>query len=143
MTGDYLKIISHYERCLEQFGDTHKGMDWPNEADMYKRYGVMLDVHKFDAGQVLTKPSVLDFGCGTAKMLEYINTFPGLECEYSGLDLSQNFVNICLQKFPTTKFYCQDILRNTSQIPTVDYIVMNGVFTEKRDLSFEEMFGEE
>jgi hypothetical protein len=43
-------------------------------------------------------------------------------------------------KFPANKFYCLDLLDEKASLPNFDYIVLNGVFTEKRELSFDEMF---
>jgi len=37
------------------------------------------------------------------------------------------------------KYYCLDILENHAMVPDFDYIVLNGVLTEKVGLSFEEM----
>ncbi len=39
---DYTSIVQHYESCLAKFGDTHRGVDWPNEADADIRFRVML-----------------------------------------------------------------------------------------------------
>lgn len=136
----YNQIIQHYENCLEQYGDTHKGVDWPNIEDVNKRYRVMLELQKFDPQPNLSNPSMLDFGCGTAHMLEYMNQNNFNKWSYSGLDISSKFVDVCKAKFPGTNFYCKDILKEALMIEPVDYVVMNGVFTEKRDLSFEEMY---
>lgn len=136
----YKHIITHYESCLEAYGDTHKGVDWPNPEDMYKRYRVMLELQKFDTQPNIINPSVLDFGCGTAHMLEYMNQNDYNNWSYSGLDISPKFVAVCNTKFPKTTFYCTDILTDEVTVVPVDYIVMNGVFTEKRDLSFDEMY---
>ena len=94
----YLSIVSHYESCLEQHGDTHLGVDWPIPEDVEKRYRVMLDVIKPESrGQ---KTSLLDFGCGAAHLNEYILR-QGLEyIEYAGLDLSEKFVQLSQSKFP-------------------------------------------
>jgi len=37
MDKKYTKIVTHYEDCLEKHGDTHLGVDWPNQQDVYKR----------------------------------------------------------------------------------------------------------
>ena len=71
MKKPYNSIISHYEDCLEKHGDSHLGVDWPKIEDVDKRYQVMLELIKFD-GQNLISPTLLDFGCGTAHLLEYI-----------------------------------------------------------------------
>lgn len=47
---------------------------------------------------------------------------------------------MCQAKYPDLAFYCCDILQPAADIPEFDYVVMNGVFTEKCSLSFGEMF---
>jgi SAM-dependent methyltransferase len=134
----YKPIITHYEDCLEKFGDTSMGVDWPNEKDAKLRYGVMLDLFlKRDQTEV----SLLDFGCGTAHMLEYIKDyFPEAGILYTGLDISGKFIEVSRNKFPTERFIEMDILEDNGGPGRFDYIIMNGVFTEKRELGFDEMW---
>lgn len=138
MKKKYEKIVQHYEDCLEKHGDNHLGVDWPNQIDVDKRYKVMLDIIRVneDTGPV----SVLDFGCGTAHLLGYIDAHKIPNIAYSGLDISQKFVDVAGRKFPDNVFYCNDIFEDANEIPNFDYIIMNGVFTEKRELSFDEMW---
>ncbi len=131
-----MSIISHYESCLKKYGDTHLGVGWPNKDDVYKRYKVMLDIIR--SGKNL-KVSLLDLGCGASHLYEYIIKNNLNHIEYSGLDLSEKFVHLSRSKYPSVPYYCLDILDNRSRIPSFDYIVMNGVFTEKRSLSFDDM----
>lgn len=135
----YNTIIEHYENCLEQHGDTHLGVDWPKMEDVDKRYRVMLDCIRLK-NSTTEMVSLLDFGCGTAHLLAYCNKNNWKNIRYSGIDISQKFVAVCKSKFPENTFYCVDVLENKNAIPNFDYIVMNGVFTEKRELSFEEMW---
>jgi SAM-dependent methyltransferase len=134
----YLNIVSHYESCLEQHGDTHLGVDWPKPEDVERRYRVMLEVIKPESRS--QRVSLLDFGCGASHLNEYILK-QGLEnIEYAGLDLSEKFVRLSQSKFPANQFFCLDVLDEKASLPNFDYIVLNGVFTEKRELSFDEMF---
>lgn len=134
----YLNIVSHYESCLEQHGDTHLGVDWPKHEDVEKRHSVMLDVIKPESrGQ---RVSLLDFGCGASHLHEYILKQGLGNIEYAGLDLSEKFVRLSQSKFPQNQFFCLDVLDEQASLPNFDYIVMNGVFTEKKELSFDEMF---
>jgi cyclopropane fatty-acyl-phospholipid synthase-like methyltransferase len=87
-----------------------------------------------------TKIKLLDFGCGASHLHEYIIRNNLFNIEYSGLDLSEQFIELSRRKFPSTDYYCLDILDAEVDLPDFDYIVMNGVFTEKRDLLFDEMF---
>jgi SAM-dependent methyltransferase len=108
-------------------------VDWPKLEDTFKRYDVMLGLIKEE-----TSISLLDFGCGTASLNQYIEFLKIKNIKYSGLDINDGFYNTSKLKFPNNDFYCLDILKNES-IPNFDYIVCNGPFTEKRDLSQEEM----
>ena len=137
LTADYSEIVAHYEACLARFGDTHRGVDWPNAHDAEKRYRVMLEVIRPSS----QKPtSLLDFGCGVGHLLEYLRNQEWKGIDYIGLDMSPKFVDLCRQKFPSDQFLCADVLQGECSLPEVDYVVMNGVFTEKRSLPFDEMF---
>jgi len=132
----YLEIVSHYESCLDRHGDSHLGVDWPNRADAQKRYEVMLDVVRSTDSPV----SLLDFGCGASHLYEHmVATGRAGLIHYSGLDLSPKFVELSRRKFPELRYYCLDVL-DGGALPEFDYIIANGVFTEKRGLTFEEMF---
>jgi len=133
----YLSIVSHYESCLEQYGDTHLGVDWPKKEDADIRYRVMLEVIKQEMPGSIR---LLDFGCGASHLYEYILKQNIRNIEYSGLDLSEKFIELSRSKFPANNYYCLDILEEDSSIANFDYVIMNGVFTEKRELSFDEMF---
>jgi SAM-dependent methyltransferase len=133
----YLDIVSHYESCLERHGDTHLGVDWPQPDDVSTRHRVMLEVVKPN----LTDETVrlLDFGCGAAHFNEYLRQHGVTNIDYAGLDLSGKFIELCRSKFPSNQFYCLDLLADNNTLPRFDYIVMNGVFTEKLSLTFDEM----
>lgn len=134
----YLSIVSHYESCLERHGDTHLGVDWPKKEDAETRYGVMLEViRRKDEARTLR---LLDFGCGASHLYEHIVARGLGHLEYSGLDLSEKFVQLSRDKFPENEYYCVDVLRDGAVIPGFDYVVMNGVFTEKGALTFDDMF---
>lgn len=134
----YLDIVEHYENCYMKYGDNHMGVDWPKEEDTEKRYKVMLELISFDSHhQKKECPSILDFGCGLGHMYDYAAK-QKMNIKYAGLDLSEVFVNRCKEKYPECEFTVADILKG-EVIPQYDYIILNGVLTEKRELSYEEM----
>jgi SAM-dependent methyltransferase len=136
MTKPHMSIVAHYEACLAQYGDTHRGVDWPKKEDAETRYKVMTEV-------ILpgTLPaSLLDFGCGASHLYEYMLQHEITQLDYSGLDISPKFIELAQKKFPNITYYCGDILDDTTTLPEFDYIVMNGVFTEKRELTYTQMW---
>lgn len=139
--NSYKDIIEHYEKCFELYGDTHRGVDWPNLEDVHTRYRIMLDIIKFNFERYNNRDiSILDFGCGLGHFYEYILENK-LDISYTGLDISKMFIEQCQKKFPNTDFILMDILKNKEDLQLkFDYIILNGVFTEKRNLSYNEMF---
>lgn len=134
----YIDIVQHYENCLKIHGDNHLGVDWPNEKDVLKRFNVMLDLIYFKKDK--SPYTLLDFGCGAAHLYQYIidNNYDNIS--YEGLDLSSEFIALCRKKYVNINFHCLDILNNDIKLNEFDYIVLNGVFTEKRGLTFDEMY---
>jgi SAM-dependent methyltransferase len=137
MRAGYHSIIEHYEQCLAEHGDSHLGVDWPNAEDAETRYRVMLDLVRPPYGHPVT---LLDFGCGAAHLVDYLARHGRTDISYIGVDASLQFIELSQRKFPRSSFHCIDVLASDTPLPESDYIVMNGVLTEKRGLSFEEMF---
>jgi len=133
----YLDIVSYYEDCLRCFGDSHLGVDWASADGADTRYRVMLDLVRSSPGQVV---SLLDFGCGASHLLDFMVRHRIQGIHYSGLDLSPAFVSLSRQKHPEVAYYCVDLLESRATLPEFDYVVMNGVFTQRRDLTADEMF---
>ena len=103
----YIKVVNHYESCLNKYGDTHRGVDWPNIEDANKRYKVMIEIVNSNLTGTIT---ILDFGCGASHFYEYIMKNDIKHIEYSGLDLSKRFFELSQKKFPHINYYCIDIL---------------------------------
>lgn len=133
----YTQLVEHYEACLAQHGDSPRGVDWPNPQDAQTRYKVMLDVVRPAQGTV----QLLDFGCGAAHLYEYIQRHELHQMDYAGLDLSADFITLARRKFPTLTFYHLDLLTaHEHELPSFDYVVLNGVLTEKLQMNCEEMW---
>ncbi|MCB0490614.1 MAG: class I SAM-dependent methyltransferase [Cyclobacteriaceae bacterium] len=140
MDEAYKSIVRHYEACLAKHGDSHLGVDWPNTYDAMKRYLVMEEIVKFCTTK-RESYTLLDFGCGAGHFLEYLKGRKVNHFHYSGCDLSDRFIALCNAKFPGTPFFQVDALKTPEKIGQYDIILMNGVFTEKRELSFDQMWG--
>lgn len=133
---NYLKIAKHYDECFKKHGDNHLGVDWPKHEDTLIRHQIMLELIK----DKNTNNSLLDFGCGLGHFYEFILKKKYTEnLKYFGLDINSNFYNHCVSKYPNIQFYLKDVLID-NDLPNFDYIVCNGTFTEKRDLTYNEMY---
>ena len=134
---DYLSIIASNEVYLEKYGDHFLGVGWTKTQEhVDRRYQVMLDVIKPNAPRPVR---LLDFGCGASHLYEYMLRQRILHIHYSGLDLSKKFMALSRRKFPQVTYYELDILDDSADLPQFDYIVVNGVFTYKSQLTFDAM----
>ena len=136
MKNEYKKIFKHYENCFFKHGDNHKGVDWPNKDEATIRYKVMLDLINAQNNLI----SLLDFGCGASHLYDFIVGNNLNYIDYTGLDISKVYIDFSKNKYPNNKYIQCDILRESNELENYDYIVMNGVFTEKIDLEFDRMF---
>lgn len=137
----YLNIVNHYTECFEKFGETNKGVDWPNMQDLEKRFRVMLDLIKYQTPQN-KEIELLDLGCGFGMLLSFIkeNNLLDQNLKYCGIDLSEPMIGAAKKRWPQENFLIRDIIKNPFEENSHDYIIMNGLLTEKRELSFDEMF---
>ena len=133
----YYKIVKHYEACLDKFGESPKGMDWPDEKDLIKRFNIMLCVIR---GGLSGRVSLLDLGCGIGLLVDYLKDRGLLEkIQYLGIDISEKMVEVARKRHPDCLFEVRDILRDPLPEKSVDYVVMNGVLTEKVSVTYEQM----
>lgn len=133
-------LVKYYEKCFDIYGDTHKGVDWPNAKDAEIRYKIMLEGVGVNIRSNTNVISILDYGCGLGHFLEYLqeqSTYSQLR--YEGCDASEKMIRHCQSKFGKNIFFKCSSDGKIKKQTLYDYIVCNGVFTEKRDYSFEEM----
>src|SRR4029450_6270428 len=82
--------------------------------------------------------TLLDFGCGASHLLEYMLEHD-IRAKYSGLDLSPKFLALSRSKHPSVTYYELDVLEDPDRLPDFDYIILNGIFNYRGELSHEEM----
>lgn len=131
----YRQISTCTEAYFVREGDSPLGMGWPNVPDAIRRYDVMLDVLRDTSKPI----RLLDFGCGTGHLYQHLQTRHDLQVEYHGIDLSDTFINVARQRHPEASFTCGDVLLNSDLLQTYDYAVINGVFTSRVKMSYDQM----
>ena len=140
---DYKEIINHYKKCFKKFGDTARGVDWTKEDQVNIRYQVMLEITNFYKKSYDNKKkiSILDFGCGLSHFYEYLNKNDLNHIDYTGLEISKIFFEESKKKYPKNMYIYGDILKDDNLLnKTYDYVISNGVFTEKNNLTYDYMF---
>jgi SAM-dependent methyltransferase len=136
---DYHQIRTCTESYFDRLGDSPLGMGWPNVADAVRRYDVMLDL--IANRQSLQRPfSLLDLGCGCGHLYEHLQSRSLNAVQYTGIDLSERFIQQCCVKHPDADFRCQDILQAPQQLEMFDYAIINGIFTSKCSMTFDQMW---
>ncbi|GAB7081650.1 methyltransferase domain-containing protein [Megalodesulfovibrio paquesii] len=133
---EYHIIQRHYEQRLAEHGPNHRGVDWPNAQDLQTRFEVMLGVVRAGDEQA----SLLDLGCGVGLLRDHVQASPRYRAlQYTGMDISEAMIHQAAARHPEASFRVQDILQTPLEEHCADYIVMNGVLTEKLSLSQEAM----
>ncbi len=127
----------HHEKVFATYGATPRGLDWSErETDLILRYDKMLDL--VQNGQKLNRtPRLLDVGCGYGGLLEHIRA-RNLDIDYSGIDICEPMIVEAKRRLPGVTFFCGDILE-AKDIGTYDYLVCNGIMTQKLDASIPQM----
>jgi putative glycosyltransferase len=134
--GDYRAIVSHYEGRLAEHGTGPKAVDWKDEQAATTRYDVMLDLLPKTQEPV----TLLDFGCGLGGLKQHIQARGLDHIHYEGLDVSPAYAEAARKALPGTTIHCFDILETPGALGQYDYIVMNGVFTRRQDMTEAQMF---
>jgi SAM-dependent methyltransferase len=131
----YQSIVEYYEGCLQAHSSGPRAVDWKSEEDARLRYDIMLELVK-PGPPVCT---LLDFGCGLAALETHIRQrgFSGIR--YTGLELSEKFAAAARAAHPDIEVLCMDVLASDAVLPRFDYIVMNGIFTRRHEVSVDAM----
>lgn len=119
-------VSEYYSEKVKKYGASPSGVDWNGEQSQFLRFMQLCRV--FD-GEDLNTSTVLDFGCGYAALLEYLeNNFSNFS--YKGLDISEAMI-LEASKLYLGKENCSFSVGATIERQSVDYVIGSGIFNVK------------
>ena len=117
----------HYTKTFEKYGCTSEGVDWGSHEQR------ALIRHQNIGEVIKSRPcSILDVGCGYGAFLDYLGE-SGIA--FTGIDVVPKMIESAQSRHPQAKFICGDFLTYDFAGQTFDYIICNGVFTQKLDIT--------
>lgn len=139
MTSDRISqmLCKHYTRTLSEHGPSPRGVDWGSDpADHALRLDCMLAVLKV-VDLSARRYTLLDVGCGYGSLLDLIKS-RNLPVNYSGIDVSEAMIEEARKRHADIDWRVKDALKLEAS-EQYDFVVCNGVLTQKLDVSIKEM----
>lgn len=113
-------ISAHYRHLLAEHGDSPQAVQYSCKNSQDRRFELLAGI-----GDLRNK-RILDFGCGTGQLGSYLQA-QGIDFEYYGTDIVEEFLTLCQGKFPQGTFEKFDRLSHLE----FDYVFVGGVFNNK------------
>jgi len=114
------RVASYYQECLQQHGETARGVDWNSADSQELRYAQLLRIVS-DGDEDF---SLLDFGCGYGALADMLAPW-GVRCRYLGYDISEEMVTRARARHGASGRVFSTRLE---ELGAADYGVASGVF---------------
>ena len=124
----------HYGTTFAAFGANARGVDWGREEEVAIRYQKMLSMSGLARGNGKT---LLDVGCGYGGLLDFALS-EGYCISYTGIDVVESMILYAAARHRAARFMVGDVLDYPFR-SKFDYVVCNGVLTQKLAAGNEEM----
>lgn len=125
-------IIKYHKDHIKKFGiNSNEALGWKDKIYQHVRFEALI------GSQNLSGHSVLDIGCGTGDLLEYLNQ-KGNNCNYTGIDQMVEFIELASQKYINNK-NCSFLLGDfwTADLDQYDYVIASGALSYRNtDVQF-------
>jgi SAM-dependent methyltransferase len=115
---------SYWNRGAVEFADDNMAVEFSARSQV-ERFRAFLDY------QESVGCSILDVGCGTGALFEFIRVLDS-PVDYLGIDISDEMIARCQSKLPDVRFEVHDV-QTWSTDETFDYVVCFGAFNVNVD----------
>jgi len=119
-------VKKYYSDRIKEFGNNHLGVDWNSKEGQYLRFEQLCNVIDTSAF------SVLDYGCGYAELVNYLNKKYNTAFSYCGFDISELMIDEA-----SLMFKDNSSVNFVSKLDNLkyDYVVGSGLFNVKLELA--------
>jgi SAM-dependent methyltransferase len=121
---DLEALERHYAGLAKQHGDAPESAQWSSRASQEKRLELLCELGD------LRRAKVLDLGCGTAHLLEFLRSQRAFEGEYVGWDLAEPALELARARLPGVRLERRDIF-SQGVGEDFDHVLISGVFNNK------------
>lgn len=126
----------HYSETFKKYGETSRGVDWGRTENAKLRLKKMAEVILKTPDELIT---ILDIGCGYGAFFEYLKNNFKWKFKYIGIDICTNMIKKAKSKYPKADFIVGDFMSYDFGNKKFDYLICNGIFTQKLTASTMEM----
>ncbi|MBE2205442.1 MAG: class I SAM-dependent methyltransferase [Chthoniobacterales bacterium] len=129
----------HYGQAFGKYGATSRGVDWGDEGELQFRYEKFFSVIALDPGERKDTISILDVGCGWGGFCKFLQErVQGGGIDYTGIDIVPEMIQRAREEFPSATFHQEDLFSFSGK-KSYDYVVCNGVLTQKLSATIPDM----
>ena len=113
-------LKTHYRELLATHGDSPQAVQYSSLESQERRFDILAEIGNLNGCRIL------DFGCGTGQLNEYLIR-KGIKVQYSGVDIVDEFLTLCRNKFPHSRYGKFEEFEGEM----FDYIMVAGVFNNR------------
>lgn len=128
-TPNLERVKSYFDKRIQEHGASPRGADWNGQESQNTRFDQLLKLVQ------IPEFSILDYGCGTGALADYIGQ-KGLRADYYGFDILESAIDMA-RGIHAGKSRITFTLERDS-LPLCDYTVASGIFNVRGEQSFED-----
>lgn len=116
------EIKKHYQKLLLEHGDAAESAQYSSRDSQFRRFAALARIGNIRGMRIL------DYGCGTACLRDYLRQINQEPSWYHGVDIVEDFFDIACKKVPNGFFSLPDQMGAENY----DYAFISGVFNNIR-----------